>query len=98
MPMRTWTIFLVGSLLIGCAAPPAQIQLGANHPANPNAAETPLSPRSGTLAINNGGALPSEPPTADTMPEMDMKSMGQMKHAPRKSDAHTDHAEHGGHP
>jgi hypothetical protein len=79
MMMRTWTIYLGGLLLVGCAARPAQIQLGADHPANPNSPETPLPPGSDTLAINNS-ALPSQPSTADMMSEMDMKSMGGMKH------------------
>src|SRR5438045_3601586 len=79
MMMRTWTMYFGVLLLIGCAAPPAQIQLGRDHPANPSAADTPLPARSDTLAINSG-ALPSEPSTADMMPEMDMKSMSGMKH------------------
>ena len=79
MTTQTLTLFLGGLLISGCALPPVQTRPGPQHPASSDAAETPMPPRSETLAINDAAPARELSP-ADMKPEMDMKSMGGMKH------------------
>jgi hypothetical protein len=96
MLIRTLLAVAGTLLLVGCAegGGPAAPQLSGNDPANPAAAESPLPPRSQTLALNDGAPLPN-PATnpAELMPEMgkaghDMAGMQHghdmagMKHVP----------------
>jgi hypothetical protein len=82
----TGTMLLVGCTGGGTALP----QLSSDDPANPTAAESPLPPRSQTLALNDGQPLPipAAANPAELMPEMGTAGMQHghdmagMKHAP----------------
>jgi len=79
-------LFLLLSLwllaVLGCAAPPLNPAADINHPANPDAAESPLSPPSQTLAATSS----TQPATGQSMPGTQMDhDMGGMNH---------DHHEH----
>ncbi len=97
MLTRTVMLFLSGLLLAGCATQPVQTRPGTDHPANADATEAPLPPRSLTLAIHDT-TLPRDPSAADMKPQMDMKNMGGMKPVPKKPGESVDHTDHGGHP
>lgn len=45
----------------GCSAQPVFVPLSPSHPASPWACESPVSPPSGTLAINKGDMVPPHP-------------------------------------
>ena len=47
------------ALFAGCAAPPAEPRLAADHPANPDAPAAPAPPVSTTLAIEPASAAPA---------------------------------------
>jgi hypothetical protein len=53
-------------LVVGCATAPVEPDLAAGHPASPDAPESPLPARSGTLALE-GAALPPAPKDDETM-------------------------------
>lgn len=63
---------LGGMLLAGCAGSSAVMQpLSSSHPANPDAAESPLPPPSKTLEIETAGIGEGTSTTQNSMPEME---------------------------
>jgi hypothetical protein len=77
-PLFGWSILL---LLGGCAGMTTS-SLSADHPANPAAAQAPISPPSQTLAINDASLVDRVISPAQLKPEMggmqhDMKGMHQ---------------------
>lgn len=48
-------------LLVACAAQPVFVPLSPTHPASPWACESPMAPRSNTLAINSSEIVPPHP-------------------------------------
>lgn len=76
---RIFSVAVLVGLIAGCAAPTPR-PLDSNHPANPEAGESPLPSPSQTLAV-----VPSDPaaPTTETpMPHMQHggREMGGMRH------------------
>ena len=76
---RFLPISAMAMLLIGCAGPAIQPAVTLDHPANPNAAEAPLTAPSNTLAVDGDTASPIDNSTGATHP--DMKGMDMSGHS-----------------
>jgi len=82
MSFRTLLVMACTVLLVGCAAVPAQPELSAASPANPAAAEAPVTPRSQTLALNESPLPRAGPNPKELRPEKAGHDMEDMRHLP----------------
>jgi hypothetical protein len=61
--IRALCVAVIGAVLTGCAADQSGLNFPPEHPANPNAIEAAIPPRSPTLARNDIPTQPTQPTT-----------------------------------